>query len=292
MKVSRTSAPVSLRTDPRSPTLVPRSGFVDAGGVRLHYLDWGDAGQPPLLFLHGGSAHAHWWDFVVPQLADRYRCIALDLRGHGDSGRPPLLDYRLEAHAADVAATIDALDLREVGLVAHSFGAFVAMAYVPHAGNRLSALVIVDSRARLSKRSAHFLEALRKLPQPRYASIDEAVRRFRLLPGANCAHPDVLAHVIRHGLIQKPDGTWTLKFDRRAMAGTPPQDFSPALALVRCPLLAIRGERSEIVTTAGLAEFRAANPRAVTAEIAGAHHHIMLDQPEALAGVIADSLGA
>jgi pimeloyl-ACP methyl ester carboxylesterase len=268
----------------------PRSGFVDGDGVRLHYLDWGEPGQPPVLLLHGGSAHARWWDFVVPLLAGRYRCVALDMRGHGDSGRPASRDYHLETHAADVAATIAALELRDVALVAHSFGAFVAMVYAPRAADRLAALVLVDSRARLSERSARFLEALRKLPHPRYASIEEATRRFRLLPGAHCAEPEVLAHVIRHGLIQDGDGTWTLKFDRRAMAGTPAQDFSPALAALRCPLLAIRGERSQIVSAAGLAEFRAVNPRAATAEIAGAHHHVMLDRPAALAAVIGDFL--
>jgi pimeloyl-ACP methyl ester carboxylesterase len=91
-------------------------------------------------------------------------------------------------------------------------------------------------------------------------------------------------------MTRKPDGTWTLKFDRRAMAGTPAQDFSRALAAVNCPLLAIRGERSEILTRDGLSEFQAANPRALTAEIAGAHHHIMLDQPLALGVVIRDFL--
>jgi esterase len=283
---------LSHSTDPRPPIADPRSGFVDADGVRLHYVDWGEPGQPPLLFLHGGSAHARWWDFVVPPLAGRYRCVALDLRGHGDSGWPASRDYRLAAHAADVAATVDALDLRDVAVVAHSFGAFVAMVYAPRAGDRLSALAIVDSRARLSERSARFLEALRKLPHPRYASVEEATHRFRLLPGEHCARADVLAHVIRHGLIQNGDGTWTLKFDRRAMAGTPPQDFAPALASLRCRVLAVRGERSRVVTAACLAEFHAANPRAVTAEIAGAHHHVMLDQPDALGRVIGEFLDA
>ena len=268
----------------------PRDGFVEVNGVRLHYVDWGAAEQRPILFLHGGSAHARWWDFVVPALADRHRCVALDLRGHGDSAWPETLDYRLETHAADVAAVFDALDLRDAVVVGHSFGGFVAMLFAPRGGPRLSALVVVDSRARISERSARYLEALRKLPHPRYASLEEALQRFRLLPAAHRARPDVLAHVIRHGLTQTADGTWTLKFDRRAMAGTPAQDLSPHLAAVRCPILAVRGELSEIVSPAGLLEFGAANPRIATAELAGAHHHVMLDQPAALAEVISNFL--
>ena len=147
--------------------------------------------RPPILFLHGGSAHARWWDFVVQQLGDRFRCLALDLRGHGDSAWPVSLDYRLEAHAADVAAVIAALDLRRVALIGHSFGGFVAMACAPQRDSHLSGLVIVDSRARISDRSARFLDALRKLPHPSYASLDEAMRRFRLLPAAHAARPEL-----------------------------------------------------------------------------------------------------
>jgi pimeloyl-ACP methyl ester carboxylesterase len=265
-------------------------GVVEVNGVRLHYVDWGTPAQPPVLLLHGGSAHARWWDFVVPRLADRYRCVALDLRGHGDSAWPTTPDYGLAAHAGDVAAAIDALDLRDVALVGHSFGGFVAMAYAAAAPVRLAALVIVDSRARISARSARLLEALRKLPHPRYANLAEAERRFRLLPSATAARPDVLAHVIRHGMTRTPDGMWTLKFDRRALSGTAPQDLSPALAATRCPILAVRGEHSDVVSAAAMAEFPAANPRAVTAEVAGAHHHVMLDRPEALAHVIGQFL--
>jgi pimeloyl-ACP methyl ester carboxylesterase len=266
-----------------------RGGFIEANGVRLHYVDWGDPLLPPALLLHGGSAHARWWDFTVPHLVERRRCVALDLRGHGESGWSAAADYGLAAHAADVCALIDALDLREVALVGHSFGGFVAMTVAP-SEPRLAALVIVDSRARITPRSARYLDALRKLPHPRYASLDEALQRFRLLPSAHDARPEVIAHVVRHGMTTRPDGTWTLKFDRRAMAGIPAQDLSPALAAAGCPILAIRGQHSPVVSAAGLEEFRTANPRVVTVEIAGAHHHVMLDQPAALARAIGSFL--
>ncbi len=54
-------------------------------GLRLHYLDWGTEGKLPFLLLHGGSAYAHWWDFVAPVFAENFRVIAMDQRGHGDS---------------------------------------------------------------------------------------------------------------------------------------------------------------------------------------------------------------
>jgi len=279
-----------VREHPAHACGVPAEGQVEANGVRLHYVDWGRKEHPPLVFLHGGSAHARWWDFVVPHLVDRYRCVALDLRGHGDSSWAASSDYSLAAHAADVAALIDALALTRVGVIGHSFGGFVAMTFAATARARLSALVIVDSRPRITTRSARFLEALRKLPQTRYASVEDALRRFQLLPADHSARRELVEHVVRHGLMRTPNGPWTLKFDRHAMAGNPAQDLSPALAAVDCPVLAVRGEHSSVVSVAALAEFPAANPGAVTAEIPGAHHHVMLDRPEALAGVIGSFL--
>jgi len=268
---------------------MPSDGWVAPGDVRLHYLDWGDPSRPPVVFLHGGSAHAHWWDFTLPHLVDRYRCLALDLRGHGDSDRPADGDYGLAAHAGDVLGFVDALGLERPALIGHSFGGFVAMVAAGRAAN-LAALAVVDSRARIGERSARMLDALRKLPHPRWSSRDEAVARFRLLPAATVASPEVLAHVARHGLEQDGDGTWTLKCDRRALAGASAQDLTPHLAAARCPVLAVRAELSEIVSADAMAEYRAAAPGIELAEIAGAHHHVMLDDPQALARVLGEFL--
>jgi pimeloyl-ACP methyl ester carboxylesterase len=263
----------------------PTDGWVERGGLRLHVLDWGGSG-PPLLFLHGGSAHAHWWDFVIPLLAERFRCVALDLRGHGESGRPGDGDYGLSAHAADVAAVVEALDLTGGGVVGHSFGGWVAMVYAGAAGTAVGALAILDSRPTIGVRSARMLEALRKLPHVRYPTREDAVARFRLLPAATRAEPAVLAHVARHGITRDADGTYLPRFDRRALAAGA-QDLTPHLRAARGPILAVRAADSEIVDAAALAAFRAAVPSAELAEIPGAHHHLMLDQPAAVAAALA-----
>src|SRR5213594_4770592 len=76
-----------------------RSRVVRVGTLGLHYLEWGSADHPPLLFLHGGSAHAHWFDAVAPAFADRYHVVSLDQRGHGESewARP-----RSEEHTSEL----------------------------------------------------------------------------------------------------------------------------------------------------------------------------------------------
>jgi NAD-dependent SIR2 family protein deacetylase len=71
--------------------MTPQSCFLSVRGVTLHDLEWGAAGFPPLVLIHGGSAHAHWWDHIAVELAHTHHVIALDSRGHGDSDRaiPP-----------------------------------------------------------------------------------------------------------------------------------------------------------------------------------------------------------
>ncbi|HSP96778.1 MAG TPA: alpha/beta hydrolase [Candidatus Dormibacteraeota bacterium] len=272
-------------------TPMPADGWVEVNGLRLHYLDWGGGtGLPPVLFLHGGSAHAHWWDFTIPYLRDRFRCVALDLRGHGGSDRSAGGDYGLAAHAGDVAAVVEALGLAGGGVVGHSFGGWVAMIYAGRAGAAVGALAILDSRPTIGVRSARMLEALRKLPHTRYATHAEAITRFRLLPAATSADAAVVAHVATHGIVRDADGTYLPRFDRRALAGAGAQDLTPHLRAARCPILAVRAAHSEIVDAAALTAFRTAVPSVELAEIADAHHHLMLDQPAAVAAVVGDFL--
>jgi len=60
--------------------------FVSVDGCRIHYLRWGPAGKPGLCFVHGGYAHAHWWDWIAPFFSGAFSVVALDLGGMGDSG--------------------------------------------------------------------------------------------------------------------------------------------------------------------------------------------------------------
>src|SRR5688572_13416313 len=75
---------------------------VDAGGVKLHYLDYGTEGKPTMLCIHGGAANGHWFDYIAPGLTDRYHVIALDLRGHGDSDPVDPPSYLYSDYARDI----------------------------------------------------------------------------------------------------------------------------------------------------------------------------------------------
>lgn len=98
--------------------------FAHVGGVDLHWAEVG-AGRPPLVLLHGLCDSHRTWFSVAPALARSRRVLMLDLAGHGASSRPDA-SYTLEWHATVVGAWLQKLNLEEIDLVGHSFGAGVA----------------------------------------------------------------------------------------------------------------------------------------------------------------------
>src|SRR5262245_65324799 len=105
----------------------PRDVTVHHAGLRLHLLDWGGIGLPPLLLLHGGAQTAHSFDEVAPGLARTHHVVSLDQRGHGDTDWAPR--YRREDFAGDIDAVLDRLGWDSASVVAMSLGGLNAMAY-------------------------------------------------------------------------------------------------------------------------------------------------------------------
>src|SRR5437868_6191181 len=93
--------------------------FVQVDGARIHYLRWGQVGKPGLLLVHGGYAHAHWWDFIAPFFSKDHCVAALDLSGMGDSAYRR--KYTAELYAKEVQAVcVDAGFAERPVLVGHS----------------------------------------------------------------------------------------------------------------------------------------------------------------------------
>src|SRR2546430_3108546 len=86
-------------------------------GRRFHYTEWGAPTSPALVMLHGVTGHARTWGEEAAALATRYRVLALDQRGHGDSDPATDCDYTLAAMSADLRALADALELARVSIV-------------------------------------------------------------------------------------------------------------------------------------------------------------------------------
>ena len=121
----------------------PRSCWADVEGLRLHYLDWPGDG-PALLCLHGLTANCRYWDALAERMTPRYRVIAVDLRGRGQSDKPPDGNYGVATHVRDMAALVKATELGPVTVVGHSMGAFVAALLATDYPDLVSRAVLVD----------------------------------------------------------------------------------------------------------------------------------------------------
>ncbi|MFI5268663.1 MAG: alpha/beta fold hydrolase, partial [Chloroflexota bacterium] len=128
--------------------VLPSDKEVDLDGLRLHYLDWTGSGDTTIVFLHGAALTAHTWDLVCLALRGRFRCLALDARGHGDSDWPADKAYGVEEHVGDVEGLVEALGLDRFVLVGHSMGGGTALAYAGRNSRRLRGLVVVDTGPR------------------------------------------------------------------------------------------------------------------------------------------------
>jgi pimeloyl-ACP methyl ester carboxylesterase len=259
------------------------------------------SGSRPLLFLHGGMAHARWWDLVAPALAQAGSGYALDRRGHGDSDWTTANAYGWERDLLDAEAVISALDGydRPWTIVGHSQGGLQAVHLARRARVPIEALVLVEAplhpvSPRLSRAGNHFA----KIRQPRYSSLDSAIDTFRPFPAAHTIAPDVVRYIASHSYKPTEDGTFTSKFHWRVFQGTrearanPLADFAAQIAALDVPTLVVRGSDSSILLADEAAAFVSALRRGRAVEVAGATHNPHLEQPAAVVQAIAEFIAS
>lgn len=260
---------------------------VQVEGCEIETYTWGERGKPGLLFIHGGVAHARWWDFTAPFFSGDYSCTAFSLSGMGMSGWRD--EYAYELYAAEAVAAAQATSLFDSGrkplIVGHSFGGLVAVQTLQRHGDRFAGGVVVDSPIIPLER--RMLQERRKdrahKPQ---ASVGDAVQRFRLLPDEPAVHPFILDHVARTGLRQREDG-WVWSFDPNVWGRTNPRRGHPDFAAVAGRVAFIRGARSMVVGDESAARLRdALGPRSPFVEIPEGFHHVMLNQPTAFVAAL------
>jgi pimeloyl-ACP methyl ester carboxylesterase len=277
-----------VSTDP------PRDGTLQGAGLRLHYLDWGGAGSRALLFLHGGGLTAHTWDAVCGALRQEHRCVALDLRGHGDSEWSADGAYALDDHAADVAATLEHLGLGRFVLVGMSLGAAAALTYAGRHAGDLAALVLVEGGPELRPAGGARIREFMSGPAEA-ASMEEFVDRAAAFNPLRSR--ESLRRSLAHSLRRTPEGRWTWKYDRRILERAPGteavaqrQALWDAARAVACPTLIVRGGESEAFLDEDAAALASAMPDARWVRIDGAGHTVQGDRPVELVRAIRDFL--
>jgi pimeloyl-ACP methyl ester carboxylesterase len=265
----------------------------------IRFLRWGSpaTGQPLLVLQHGGAAHARWWSFVAPLLAEDCCVVAPELSGHGDSGWRD--GYRLEQWADEVLAVAEAASAGGPAddpartppalapppvVLGHSLGGQVVAAAAARARGRVGPLILCDarfgSRRRPPRRARHFAGSFR------YPTREEALGRFALIPQQPCANPFVLRHVAETSVVER-DGAWAWKFDWAVFAHGSDRPGREYLADITGPVAFLYGVDSAIATEEVLGKAVAAYGRpAPVVPIPAAHHHVWLDQPLAFVAAL------
>jgi pimeloyl-ACP methyl ester carboxylesterase len=252
------------------------------GGLRLHVREWGKADGPPILFIHGWSQnHLSWMKQYESALADEFRLVAYDLRGHGMSEAPLEPEHYTDGKlwADDVAAIIDQLRLDRPVLVGWSYGSFVICDYVRrHGQDRIAAINFVEGAVRLGENALGTLIGPGILDNFTGATADDlptniwAMRAFVKGCVVNPLPVDDLEIAL----------CWNIVVPARIRASLFAReiDFDDVLHSLEVPLLVTQG-RADIVVLPAMAEHVLATcPTAEASWYEGVGHVPHLEEPD------------
>lgn len=255
--------------------------YVEIAGLRLRVQDYGAAGKPAMLCLHGGAANAHWYDFVAGGFTADYHVRAIDLRGHGDSQWDASLtpNYAYQRHAADVHELAEKLDLRDFILIGHSMGGMISSLYAATYPGRVKAFIVVDTTITMTPERIAGFSAIGNREGRHYASQDEFIANYRVHPGGSTAVPEVLRHIAQCSGRRFEDGRWRHKVDRKVYANRELVDSFPLWDNIKIPTLLMKGECSARINPETIAKVKSRAPQVEVAVVANSDHHITLDNP-------------
>jgi pimeloyl-ACP methyl ester carboxylesterase len=284
-----------------------RDAWIAVDGVRLHLQDWeappprpgapgGGAGRPPLLLLHGLTQQSHVFDRVAARLAGRYRCLALDVRGRGESDWAPPDTYTIPRYVADVLGVLRALDLPAVHLLGTSMGGLIGLSLAATAPGALLSLGLNDVGPEIDPAGLARIRAQVGASPARFPDVEAAAAwtAAQEVPGRRPRSRAELLEALRWAVRPDPAGGVRWKFDpavgaaARVDAGAlaaAALTWWAGLAAVPGPVLLIRGAGSDILTPEAAAEMQRRRPDLVRVDVPGAGHPPTLDEPEAVAAL-------
>ena len=268
----------------------PTEDDIEVNGCAIHRLIWGEVGAPGLMLVHGGGAHAHWWSHIAP-LFPAYRVVALDLSGHGDSGRRS--EYSIDHWTDEVlAAATDAGFSGPPVLVGHSMGGFVVTATAAKAGDRLAGTIILDSPMVQEDPEVEAARIGQAFGAPKvYPDRATAISRFKTIPAQAHYDPHILQTVATRSL-RDVDGGVSWKFDPALFSAVSRSLAAEVLPDVMGRVALFRSEFGLVTPGIGSIMYEALGRTAPGVEVPLAGHHMMLDQPliltTALRSILAD----
>jgi pimeloyl-ACP methyl ester carboxylesterase len=266
--------------------------FVNANGLRLHYLDYGNDGAPWLVCVHGLSGNAHNFDALAPHLMAKYHVISVDVRGRGDSQWGPPTEYLAQNYVTDLARMLEALGVARTSLIGTSMGGIISMTYAGGWPERVERLVLNDIGCEIDLAGvARIANYVGDAPE-RFDDIGGVVKYYREnYPPMAKLKDSVIADQVKWSVKPGAHGGLEWKMDpnvRRPLRGATAQnrfDLWVPYARIACPILIVRGAESDILASATAGRMCKVNKQAKTVEVPGVGHAPSLTEPESLAAI-------
>ena len=284
----------------------PTDEWTRYGGLRMHVRNWGGEGRPVVL-LHGLASTCRIWDFVAPILARDFAVIAVDQRGHGDSGKPEQ-GYDFASVAGDAAALLEGRGIQSPVLVGHSWGADVALELAAARPDLLQGIVFVDGGTiDASARYNTLDDALVQMAPPDFRGVTPTQFMERVRSGGQWAtligqHGKSAEDIILGNFETLEDGTLRAKLSRdnhlriiRALWDHHPRELYPR---VSCPVLMMPARQREnpdayertLARSESIAAAERLLPRSKTVWLEDSIHDVPVQRPELVADTIRENI--
>ena len=264
--------------------------FVKVGDLNLHYLEWGTAGAPPVVMVHGLTGNAHAFDNLAPHFAPRYHVISVDVRGRGDSDWATDGDYSNDAYVADLEGVRQALGFERFSLVGTSMGGRISLTYAGTYPDRVERTVLNDIGPEVDPRGGSRIATSSRDAVTTFATIEEVMAWHRENRVGFVAMSDTQQRVAAgHAVNARPEGGYVWKMDPAVRSDPRRPDPEASWNLARRipgPVLLVRGGASDLLSPEIAQRMMAEMQDCSMVEVPGVGHAPTLMEPEAFAPVL------
>lgn len=249
-----------------------------ADGVPIRFKVGGHE-EPTLVFVHGWALDRHLWDNQVERLSVRHRVVALDLGGHGESGRRRAR-WTIAAFGEDVKAVVEATGAKRVVLIGHSMGGPVVLEAARRMPERTTGIVLVDTLLDVEQRTPpEQADAMARQLEANYTTtVTQMATEYLFAPGTPEAVRD---RVLRHATTMPAD--ISIAVLRQAWTYDP----LPALREIKAPIRAVNSDKFPTNRDVN----RRHMPEYDVIIVTGTGHYPMLEDPGRFSQALDDALG-
>ena len=258
--------------------------------LRIHYLEWGTSGRQPLILLHGIARVAHTFDHLAPHFSKRYHVIAVDMRGHGDSGWDPKQAYLVEDYVRDIEALVEQLNLRDIVFWGNSTGGRVAQVFAGSHPELVAAVIVEDVGPERPSAISEGRGKRMAQEESGWASTDELLAKVgKDYPRTGAP---LLEALVRHGSRQRADGRVIWKRDPAINKGFVPTELWRFVQNIKAPIIYILGGGSTIVPAETQARLARTLPQAEIVTMPGLGHYPSEESPAEFLAIVERFLAA